>query len=322
MKIYGCGGLGLNLASKFEALRSKQGVNMDSIDISYIDTSLSNLHHNNINPDHFYLIKKSDEKKGSGKFRPENYEAVKEQVKSILLKHPPEQFNCVIHSLSGGSGSVIGPVLLQELRDQGKDAILVVVGNTDSTIELTNTINTLLSYVSISVKRQEPVVAVYTRCGDKISRSEADTRVISTITLLSLFFSSANQEMDMADISNFLNYSKVTKHKPTFVFARFFTEKVDIDEKLFPIAALTLGKIGEDSSTGTNVDYQAVGYVDENNVGDIQKKFPIHLVAIDGQVVEELAWYEQLAKHIETKRAAAINNAIKIPKSEDDGMVF
>lgn len=325
MKIYGCGGLGLNLASKFEALRSKESVNMDAIDISYIDTSMANVRHNKINPEHFYLITKgsdNDVKKGSGKFRPENYEPTKEQIKKILMKHPPEQFNCVIHSLSGGSGSVIGPILFKELRDQGKDAILLIVGNNDSTIEITNTISTLHTYVSISRARNESIVGIYSRCGGAISRAEADSRVISSISLISLFFNPTNQEMDMADISNFLNYNKVTKHEPAFVFASFFTDKVDVDEKLFPIAALTLGKIGEDSSTGTNVDYQAVGYVNEDSVGDVQKKFPIHLVSIDGQVANELSWYEQISKQIEAKRAAAIGNKIEVKKSLDDGMVF
>ncbi len=325
MKIYGCGGLGLNLASRFEGLRNKEGVNLDPIDISYIDTSEANIRHNKIKTENFYLITNKDaegSKKGSGKFRPENYESTKEQIKNIIMKHPPQQLNCIIHSLSGGSGSVIGPVLFNELRDQGKDALIIMVGNPDSTIEITNSISTLHTYVSIARTRNEPVVGIYFESGGPMSRADADSKVESTIALLSMMFNSTNQEMDMSDISNFLNYSKVTKHVPAFVMAKFFTNKVVIDESLFPIAALTLGKVGEDSTTGTNVDYQAVGYVNERSIGDVKEQFPIHLVSIDGQVAGVIDHYQKLLKTIETKRAAAIGKKIEVKDSLDDGMVF
>jgi cell division GTPase FtsZ len=158
-KLYGAGGAGINIASRLESLRDgSNGVLLDGFSISYLDTSDSNVDHNKINKEHLYLIEGAN---GSGKNRAENYSIIKEQIKRILLDHKPQDFNVVIHSLSGGSGSVIGPLLANELLDQGKDVVVIIVGSTDSTIEINNSIKTIKSYAGISAKQKKPIVAIY-----------------------------------------------------------------------------------------------------------------------------------------------------------------
>ncbi len=137
ISIFATGGTGINLGSKFEEVKNSKNVAIEPISISYIDTSESNIRHNKISKESLYLVENAN---GSGKNRAENYESIKEQVKKILLVNKPEEFNIVIASCGGGSGSVIAPLLVNELLEQKKAVVAVLVGSSDSTIEIKNTI--------------------------------------------------------------------------------------------------------------------------------------------------------------------------------------
>lgn len=320
MRIYGCGGLGLNLASKFETLtKSPNGVNLDSVEVSFIDTSESNVRHNKIDADNLYLIEGAN---GSGKNRAENYQVIKEQIKRIVLNHKPQEFNIIINSLSGGSGSVIGPLLYNELRNQGHYVVNIVVGSSDSTIEISNTIKTIKSYVGISNKRAEPVIAHYFENSKKTPRSSVDDSIKSTVGLLAAFLNKHNHEIDSLDIINFLTYNKVTEHEPNFVFAKFYTKSIDVDNHYFPIAALTLADHTQETSIGYPVDYQAVGYVSNLENTNLQNLLPLHLVIMEGYASEIVERLEKSIKEVESLRAAAIAKKIQVKDALDDGMVI
>jgi hypothetical protein len=321
MRIYGCGGLGLNIASKFNDLKGskKDSVLLDSVEVSFIDTSESNLRHNQIDTENLYLIEGAN---GSGKNRAENYQVIKEQIKRVVLHHKPQEFNIIINSLSGGSGSVIGPLLYNELKDQGYNAINIVVGSSDSTIEISNTIKTLKSYIGISNKRKEPIIAHYFENSKESPRSKVDADIRIVVTLLALFLNRHNHELDSTDISNFLNYNKVTNHEPGFVFAKFYSKHIDVDNHYFPIAALTLAADGEDTSIGYPVDYQASGYVSNLDNTELMSRLPMHAVIMEGYVAEVIERLEKSLKSVDALRSATTAKRVKVEDSLDDGMVI
>ncbi len=321
MRIYGCGGLGLNLASQFDALRGNtvDSVTLDTVDICYIDTSESNIRHNKIDTNDLYLIEGAN---GSGKNRAENYQAIKEQIKRIVLNHKPQEFNIIINSLSGGSGSVIGPLLYNELRNQGYHVINIVVGSSDSTIEISNTIKTIKSYIGISNKRQEPIIAHYLENNKTTPRDEVDKSVKSAVSLLAAFLNRNNHEIDSVDIQNFLSYNKVTDHEPNFVFAKFYSTSVKIDSHYFPIAALTLADQHQQTSIGYPVDYQAVGFISNRDSEELHKLLPIHLVIMEGYVTQVVERLEHTLKDVETLRQSVVNKKVQVKDTMDDGMVL
>ncbi len=325
-KLYGAGGAGINLASKFEAVRGDSNSILDGMDIAYIDTSESNVKRNSVPNDRLYLVEGAN---GSGKNRAENYASIKEQIKRILHNHKPEEFNCVLHSMSGGSGSVIGPLLVNELMDQEKNVIVISIGSSDSTIEIQNTIKTIKSYVGISQKRKEPIVSFYFENGsankpnNSFTREQVDEKVASVITLLSAFFKKTNHELDYSDISNFLHYNKITDHDPDFVIAKFFKNTIDVPHNSHAVAALTLALPGQDTTPGYPVDYQAVGFLNEadkdNAILDI---LPNHLTIIDGLIVNIQDNLEHRLKEIANIKAANIVRKSKTDSTLDDGMVL
>lgn len=323
MRIYGCGGLGLNLVSKLEEVKSSQSVSLDTISLSYIDTSESNLRHNKIDEKDLYIIEQEDDsKKGSGKHRSQNYVAIKEQIKKILLTHEPEDFNVVIHSLSGGSGSVIGPLLVSELINSGKAAVVIAVGSSDSLIEINNSLNTLKSYISISEKMDHPIAMIYYENGDN-PREVVDSKVQATASLLGIYLNKNNHELDFSDVSNFLNYSKVTDYRSTLVMAKFYTAKIEPPHNCHVLAALTLAKPGQSTNGGYPVDYQGTGFVNEETLSpEMVAKLPNHFCLIDGLVSDVVNGLQSKLKEAEKVKQAAISKRVTVTNALDDGMVL
>ena len=117
--IYCCGGFGGNIG--------KQILDLD-INTFFIDTSISNL--KNVKHDNIFLVENID---GAGKSRDKSYQHFKELSEDILIKFKPSnKLNVIIHSLSGGSGSVIGPLIAKELISKDLNTIVVCVDSRNS----------------------------------------------------------------------------------------------------------------------------------------------------------------------------------------------
>ena len=72
VKLYACGGGGINIGHLFEQHRGKSEAGFAQIDVTYIDTSRSNVKAG-ITADNLYLLEGLD---GSGKLRAENHKVI------------------------------------------------------------------------------------------------------------------------------------------------------------------------------------------------------------------------------------------------------
>lgn len=318
IKLYCAGGAGINIGSYFSK-RSDQDNNSQKATISpvYIDTSKSNIG-KALSDENVYLIEGLD---GSGKVRSENYEHIKSCVLDILQQHRPGDLNIVLSSASGGSGSVIAPVLIGELIQRDVPVIVIVVGSTDSRIELENTIRTLKSYESISQMRKTPISAFYFQNTDKKPRKTVDADVHRAVDVLSVLFSGNNDELDSSDLKNWLKYTKVTSFEPHFCNMEFFADKVNLEKQHHAISVATLCEAGGDSTAGTIVEYQCVGVV--KHVPDF--KLPLHVVILTGAidaVHKELT--DSLKAIDESRQARIIKNTILTDKDKptNSGLVL
>lgn len=319
MKIYACGGTGINIGSMFEKMRGQRGDVLSSFDISYIDTSSSNIKYiEGVSEDNLYMIKDLN---GSGKLRSLNYEAVRDHAKSILLNHQPEKYSLVVHSGSGGSGSVIGPVLVSEmLQDSDITPIVVMIGSQQSTIEASNTIKTIASYHSIAKKHNRPIAMVYYANTPGSSRDMTDKNVYSAILSLSILTSGKNRELDHTDVYNFINYNKVTTHPVDLVALDIMAPTVDVDPTLDVISAITLNKIGENQSMDIVVEYKAEGYLPDSHT-DVA---PIHFLTIDGFIAGVVDVLDSVIENAKKIKSAKVNVS-KLKgnfNAEDDGIVL
>jgi hypothetical protein len=200
LNLYACGGLGVNIANK-----------LLDIDINkyFIDTSKSNLKPESAADDIFIL----DDVDGAGKHRPKTYEHFKAVSSDVLIKFKPsEKLNIVLSSLSGGSGSVIAPLLAKELISNGYNTIVIGVDSKHSIVELDNTIKTLKTYRAISDQTGKSIALFYL---ENMNRLDTDSNVLSFIHLLAALVNPyATEEFDTTDLHNFINFEKATDNKP------------------------------------------------------------------------------------------------------------
>jgi hypothetical protein len=192
-KIFGCGGCGANIVKKFLDTKTS---NSSCI----IDTSNSN----NVSGVEFHRISGLN---GSGKFRAENATAISQAISSFVSSGPFEEINIVIFSLAGGSGSVIGPLLLKEIFRQKKIGIALTVESSISNIDAKNSINTLKTLEILTKDIYLPI----TLFSNGFGRDKVDTSVVNYINILTDLFDSDIKELDLMDKKNFFQPNRLLK---------------------------------------------------------------------------------------------------------------
>lgn len=197
VRIYCCGGAGTNVGKQIKDL---------DLDVCYVDSSDANLR--DVKHDQIYLI---EDQEGAGKNRSITYNNFKDVVGDVLIKfRPSTDINIVVSSLTGGSGSVQGPLLVKELIQGGFPTIVIGIDSRSSTIELTNAVNTLKTYKSISNQIKKSISLFHV---ENTSRREADKQSTSFISLIALLVNrQKTSEFDVTDLRNFINFDTVTNN--------------------------------------------------------------------------------------------------------------
>lgn len=316
--VYGCGGAGVNIVSGIRNRKSHEG--LAKIKSVYIDTSRSNIG-SNIASESIFLVDGLD---GSGKKRDMNYNPIKDSVNNILLQHKPSDMNVVVHSASGGSGSVLSPVLVSELLARGEQVIVLLVGSTGSLIETENTLKTLKSYESISKIRERPVIVYYRENSKDKNRSAVDSEMTSVIAMFSVLFSGDNRELDSADTRNWLDFQKVTSFSPKLSSLEICTNQITLNknEALVSVVTVTNDKMSGD--VDGHVEYHAVGYVPESIQKEVVVEYPIHFCIISGAINTTVAALEsKISKYKEHRAAIVEKSIVKGNESHtSDGLIF
>ena len=330
MNIYACGGAGINVARHFEKFRktTNQADHADDKVFArtvpiYLDASDANVKNDpNIPSDFTFII---PEKKGSGKIRGENSDAIAESVLPILQKFKPADVSVVLSSTSGGSGSVIAPLLVNELISRGHPVIVIGIGSESSILELNNTSKTIKSYESISQRRKVPICMLFHTNNVPGGRKEVDEAVVQQITKLAALFSQCNRELDYKDLENWLYFNRVTSFQPKLCLMDFYNGEISNLKNGQVITVATLAPEGQNSSCGEDVEYQTVGYVSEEQNQKMHLTTSLHYVILDGLftlIHAEIA--ERLKDFEEKKRARVIKNNILSSSDnvEDNGLVL
>lgn len=319
MNIYACGGAGTNLGSVYTKFNNKPETGYPELNTYFIDTSKSNMLPG-IPSEKIYLVEGLD---GSGKKRDSNYAVLSECSKEILHRFKPAEINIVLHSASGGSGSVVGPILVSELLSRGQMVIVIMVGSTSSRIETHNTVNTLKSYEMISRKRELPVAAFYRENSSSKPRGHVDNEIHTAIRVIAAVFSGQNRELDTADLRNFINYNKVTSYSPRLTFLDFFSRTVVLSKGLSLVSLVSLVDVNTSSDVNIPVEYQTVGFINDAHKDTLAIELPIHSCMIAGyfnQAVEKLD--ERLKTYDEARGVVIEKSIVKDTSGHTDEGLF
>lgn len=199
VKIIGCGGGGINLANKLSKF-----VNKDQVLL--IDTSVSNICKENKD----FQFLKIDGFDGSGKFRATNYNEINKFISNELFElEGLSDINIIFFSLSGGSGSVIAPLLLSEIKRRNKIAICICISDNESFVDVTNTYNTIQSINDITTKNN--IYLPFMLFDNSYNRLVVDQSVVNKVSRLIEILSIDMKEIDNTDIINWLQPNRMFK---------------------------------------------------------------------------------------------------------------
>lgn len=320
--IYSVGGAASKLVSKFELHANHDELN--HLTFNYIDTSASDITEK-FDTSKLFLIRNMD---GGGKDRRVTYEQTTPHLPEIFQKFTPKDFNIVVFSASGGSGSSIGPAIVNKLLEEGKHVITIVVGSIGSKKEVENTIGTIMSAANFANRYQRPLMMYYRENNNTTPRSKVDTDVQSALFLFSLLFSSENKGLDTADLRNLIDYHKVTSFKPELSSFDFHCGKISLPDGLVAQSAAVLfagveGSADEEEATPI-LEYRAEGFLNDKRTKQIGDKTPLYCVSYTGDFVERVKYLEALKARFEAAELSRKNEvkSVNVTESTDDGMVF
>lgn len=322
MNIYAAGGAGINIVSQLIKHADRPSDGFANFRPVFLDTSASNFKRAglDVEDERVYLIEDRD---GSGKRRDSNAGAIAERAKEMLHRYKPGDINIIVHSASGGSGSVIGPILAGELMKKDSQLVVISIGSTDSRIEIENTVKTLKGYEATARKIERPVNMVYYENSADTPRGSVDHKVQTIIVLLAAIFSGQNHELDSADLSNFLNYQKVTAVDPQLTHLEFYSRTVDVTRGHTVISAVSISDAQTDASIGIPVGYRATGYIDDKMKEKIMVEMPLHLVTVAGYFPTVIDRLNKLIQDIDEHTTSSITKKIHLDEElNEHGLIL
>lgn len=319
LKIYACGGAGVNIGKQLQDHPSQQG--FADIEVCYIDTSLSNMPAD-IDSTLAFVLPGVD---GSGKIRAQNYADIANNVPQILARFAPADFNIVVHSGSGGSGSVFGPLLANLLVGQGHPTVSLVVGSWESLITVNNTINTLKSMDNLARKNGHPLVFTFFNNEDNTLRRQVDASVLYYINRLACLASGEHSELDSSDIANWLRYDRNPNNQTPISLTHL--DILESDEEAmeinYPIAIASL-HTGMSQIGAAGADYQCAGILDEQIASKLGFKEQHYVLTVNdlGELMKRLTdRKEQLVQKQQSRPKTQSILGVDTPTT-DDNMVL
>lgn len=229
--------------------------------------------------------------RGSGKVKLTNYPKAEPFVEEVLSKHKPSSFNIVVCSAAGGTGSMLGVLLVRRLIEMNKPVVILTVSDHTSQKEMENSVGTLRSLAAQTEADQlnKPIAFINVVNDNNHTRGEINATIIHKLDLLSMFLTEQNEEVDYEDIANMLTYSKTCKVPPALSEINFYDEK---SARSYtgkpPVAVCSL--FGERDAVVPLFEgsvYRATGVYNPNfnRPGDVEE---MHMTLDHGEALERL----------------------------------
>lgn len=288
IRVYAAGGTAANIANIIlkHSVPSTEG--LADLDFVFVDTSRSNLRPEH--EDRFYHIHDPSviadgrsETDGSGKDRKFIYELAAKHTPTIIHRHPPTDFNIVIHSGYGGSGSVAGQLIVKELLEAGKEVITILIGGEADEAGIVNTLRVIQGYQNMAETISRSVVVNYLHTDQMNPPSIVRAKAVRNLGFLSALLSGENHGLDKQDIRNFLNPEVKTRCQPGLVgllLGDSGSEKVDLQDGEFCSNILSLATDDDQASPPFLVPYYAYGIPKDEVFSKIAAQAPVHAMAI------------------------------------------
>lgn len=320
--IYAVGGCGINIVMPLMQVAAKDVKGYADLTFGMIDTSHSNLPDSGFESSFIHIGSRHDLVDGSGKIRKTNLPAARQAITDIIGRFEPGDLSIVVHSGSGGSGSLIANLLTKDLLSRGKNVVVVMIGSRTSVKEADNVRDTIMSYESMAVTHGRPVPCYFLDNSTYASMADVDTLARIMILFLSAVWSGENKGLDRMDLENFLNYQKVSEYAPAIVALELVSgiNAITSDKHNPVTTVVTIVKEEEDHSPGIMVPYHSYGELSERVAGRLQIATPVHLITRQGVFPDILDSLE--AATAEHRMPVAVKSVVVSKANADDDLVI
>lgn len=212
--VYGCGGAGITITAKeVLVLENDSRVNVVT---KYIDTSRADIDSFDLDPSRVHVVTNSKVDKridGSGGIREALDKHISASMETYMeqLDYEKEDIHIVVSSASGGSGSLIAPRLIHNLKSAGLPVIYITLVDTSSVQYCETSIKTL-KHIDLMGRKYDYTVPTLVVDNNE-SIKVVNNRIGINATLLSILLTSTHKSLDTADMSLFASnaYDKTTK---------------------------------------------------------------------------------------------------------------
>jgi hypothetical protein len=272
-RLYNCGGAGTDLGLQVQS---------DTFTKCYVDASDSNLKEGMDKADCFFI----PGLKGSGKNRAENAKIIAPIIPEIMDAHEPGEFNVVVYSLAGGSGSVIGPYIVRYLLEQNLPVISVVIGVTDSATDIKNSMNTLKTLEAFSAATRLPAVVNYHENVSGQPQRITDQSVLFCLEALGDLLTQENDRLDLMDLTNAVQFHKVTPIPAQLAYMGIFDNRQSATQVPEPIVTVSLYQ-DPDKNIAVGQPHVAYAGLPRNEITSEQLHFIVNTATME-QITTDL----------------------------------
>ena len=332
LRLVGCGGAGINIAIDVYSRLKELEDTCSKVDIKLLDTTDKTIkNYSEEFQDRFTKIVSTrasvSEIDGTGSERkdPALVADIQENLKAFMDSGLPNNINdyyVIISSASGGSGSIINPLLTKAMLVKDYTVINIMVGDSSTYLTLNNTINTMVSINAIAKQTKTAIPTVFydnAVNGSTTVKSEKanNNKIYKLLALLSVYNSGTNKNLDHEDMRKFYNPQRYkTFHIQPGSYTLGVAEKALTDEHTFLARTLISGD--EELDIKNKLLHNKVGVISEENK-ELLSSYPNYLLyrkGIINRIVKDLK--EELEKLEELKKTKADEFDMLDDAFEDD----
>jgi len=243
------------------------------------------------------------------------------------LPNNKNDYYIIVSSASGGSGSIMGVLLLKAMLEKDYNVIVVVVGDSSNLLSLNNTINAIASLQSIAKHSKKTVSIIYynntvNNLTSPSTEKDINNKISKMLTIISMFTSGTLQNIDHQDMNNFFRSDKYQTFRVAPGLYSIGVALSELDDSNTIMARTIIDKDTKDINIKVPLLHNKVGYITKEY--DEFNTYPMFLILRKGIINEEIKYlkdeYEKLEKLKNTKYDEF--NALDDADEDESGLIL